>query len=233
MPTVLTTRLWFPEPRSAQSGGEFDGLVAIGGDLSVPRLLLAYRSGIFPWTDNPVTWWSPDPRAIFELDRFHVPESLARVIRNGVFKITIDRAFRKVVEACAEPAPGRERTWISPNFVEAYTRLHKTGHAHSVECWQGAQLVGGIYGVSIGGLFAGESMFHRVSNASKAALYHLIQHLRRSGFVLFDIQSTTPITRQLGAISIPREEYLRRLAQAVTMNCAFREPMECVKPLNR
>src|SRR5207302_1398442 len=149
--------VWFPDPRSAQSGGEFDGLVAIGGDLSVPRLLLAYRSGIFPWTDNPVTWWSPDPRAIFELDRFHVPESLARVIRNGVFEITIDRAFRKVVEACAEPAPGRERTWISPNFVDAYTRLHKKGHAHSVECWQGAQLVGAIYGVSIGGFFAGET----------------------------------------------------------------------------
>ena len=226
MPTVLTTRLWFPDPRSAQSGGEFDGLIAIGGDLSVPRLLLAYRSGIFPWTDNPVTWWSPDPRAVFELNRFHVPESLARVIRNGVFEITIDRAFRKVVEACAEPAPGRERTWISPNFVDAYTRLHKKGHAHSVECWQGAQLVGGIYGVSIGGFFAGESMFHRVSNASKAALYHLIQHLRSHRIVLFDIQLTTPITQQLGAIKIPREEYLRRLAEAVEMECVFKSATE-------
>ena len=233
MSTVLTTRLWFPDPRSAKQGGEFDGLVAIGGDLSVPRLLLAYRNGIFPWTDNPITWWSPDPRAIFELDRFHVSGSLARVLRKCVFEVTVDRAFRKVVDGCAAPAPGRESTWISPRFIEAYSRLHKKGHAHSVECWRGGQLVGGIYGVSIGGFFAGESMFHRVSNASKAALYHLIQHLRRSGFVLLDIQSTTPITRQLGAISIPREEYLRRLAQAVTMNCAFQEPMECVKPLNR
>jgi len=219
--TILTTRLWFPDPRSAKQGGEFDGLVAVGGDLSVPRLLLAYRNGIFPWTDNPITWWSPEPRAIFELDRFHVSESLARVIRKGAFAITVDRAFRKVVEGCAAPAPGRKSTWISAAFIAAYTRLHKKGCAHSVECWQGEQLVGGIYGVSIGGFFAGESMFHRASNASKAALYHLIQRLRSRGFVLFDIQAATPITRQLGAITIPREEYLRRLAKAVEMNCAF------------
>jgi len=225
--------LWFPDPRSAKKGGEFDGLVAIGGDLSVPRLLLAYGNGIFPWTDNPITWWSPDPRAIFDLDRFHVSESLARVLRQGVFEVTRDRAFRRVVEGCAAPAPGRESTWISPRFIEAYTRLHKKGHAHSVECWQAGELAGGIYGVSIGGFFAGESMFHRVSNASKVALYHLIEHLRSRGFVLFDIQSTTPITRQLGAFTISREEYLRHLAQAIEMNCAFEHPIEGVKPLNR
>ncbi len=120
---VLTTRLWFPDPRSAKKGGEFDGLVAIGGDLSVPRLLLAYGNGIFPWTDNPITWWSPDPRAIFDLDRFHVSESLARVLRQGVFEVTRDRAFRRVVEGCAAPAPGRESTWISPRFIEALRRL--------------------------------------------------------------------------------------------------------------
>ena len=222
MPTVLTPRLWFPDPRSTKSGGESNGLVAIGGDLSVPRLLLAYRRGIFPWTDDPITWWSPDPRAIIELDRFHIPESLARAIRKGVFEITLDRAFRNVVEACAAPAPGRSSTWISANFIEAYTRLHIKGHAHSVECWQLGRLVGGIYGVTIGGFFAGESMFHRVSNASKVALYHLIQHLRSRGFVLFDIQLTTPLTRQLGAVTIPREEYLRRLAQAIEMDCVFK-----------
>ena len=221
MSNVLTTRLWFPDPRSAAKGGEFDGLVAIGGDLSVPRLLLAYRNGIFPWTDDPITWWSPDPRAIFELDRFHVPHSLARVIRKGVFRITIDRAFRRVVAGCAMPAPARASTWISPNFIEAYTRLHKKGHAHSLECWQGEQLAGGIYGVAIGGFFAGESMFHRSSNGSKVALYHLIEHLRERRFVLFDVQSTTPITRQLGAITIPREDYLRRLALAVAMDRPF------------
>jgi leucyl/phenylalanyl-tRNA--protein transferase len=221
MSTVLTTRLWFPDPRSAKKGGEFDGLVAIGGDLSVPRLLLAYRNGIFPWTDNPITWWSPDPRAIFELDRFHVSESMARLVRKNVFQITLDRAFREVVEGCAGPAPGRESTWISPAFIEAYTRLHKKGHAHSVECWQGDQLAGGVYGLSIGGFFAGESMFHRASNGSKVALYFLTRHLRERGFALFDIQSATPITRQLGATNIPREEYLRRLTQAVEMDCAF------------
>jgi len=233
VPTILTTHLWFPDPRSAKKGGEFDGLVAIGGDLSMPRLLLAYRNGIFPWTDNPITWWSPDPRAIFDLDRFHVPESLARTIRRGVFEVTLDRAFRKVVEGCAAPARGRESTWISPLFIEAYTRLHKRGHAHSVECWQDNQLVGGIYGVSIGGFFAGESMFHRVSNGSKVALYRLVQHLRTRGFVLFDIQATTPITRQLGAIAIPREEYLRRLAQAVEMDCAFESPPMSIETLKR
>ena len=179
---LLDNRLRFPDPSLADE----EGLVAVGGDLSVPRLLLAYRSGIFPWTVDPITWWSPDPRAIFELDRFHVPHSLARVIRKGVFHMTIDRAFRRVVAGCAMPAPGRESTWISPNFIEAYTRLHKKGHAHSVECWQGEELAGGIYGVAIGGFFSGESMFHRASNGSKAALYHLIQHLRKRRFVLFD-----------------------------------------------
>jgi leucyl/phenylalanyl-tRNA--protein transferase len=223
--TQLTARLWFPEPRTAVTGGEFDGLVAIGGDLSVPRLLLAYRSGIFPWTDNPIMWWSPDPRAIFEFDRFHVSESLARVIRKRVFSVTIDHAFRQVVEACAAPAPGRKSTWISPAFIEAYARLHKQGRAHSVECWQDNRLVGGIYGVAIGGLFAGESMFHRVSNASKVALYHLIQHLRGRGFSLFDIQILTPITHQLGAITISREEYLRRLAVATGIDASFSMPI--------
>src|ERR1044072_3171879 len=131
MSTTLTTRLWFPDARTAIRGGEFDGLVAIGGDLSVPRLLLAYRSGIFPWTDNPITWWSPDPRAIFDLDKFHVPESLARTLRRGILPLTLHHAVRKVVEGCPAPARGRESTWISPLFVEAYTRLHKKGHAHS------------------------------------------------------------------------------------------------------
>ncbi|MEO8428952.1 MAG: leucyl/phenylalanyl-tRNA--protein transferase [Verrucomicrobiota bacterium] len=221
LPAALTERLWFPNPRTAAATGPYPGLVAIGGDLSVPRLLLAYRSGIFPWTDDPITWWSPDPRAIFELDQFHVPRSLARVIRKGVFQITRDRAFRKVMEACAAPAPGRRSTWISPQFLEAYTRVHEEGHAHSVECWQGEKLAGGVYGLSIGGFFAGESMFHRVNDASKVALYFLVQHLRDRGFVLIDIQMVTPITRQLGAITISRDDYLRRLPAAVEVQCCF------------
>jgi len=195
--------------------------VAIGGDFSLPRLLLAYRSGIFPWTVEPITWWSPQPRAIFELDHFHVSHSLAKVIRQGVFRVTVDRAFWRVMQGCAASAPGRRSTWISSEFVDAYTQLHEQGHAHSLECWQGRRLVGGVYGVTVGGLFAGESMFHSVSNASKVALFHLIEHLRRQGFVLFDIQMLTPITAQLGGITIPREEYLHRLEQAVQKPVVF------------
>ncbi len=214
---LLDPRLRFPHPRLADP----EGLVAVGGDLTVPRLLLAYRSGIFPWTVDPITWWSPDPRAIFELDRFHVSRSLARVLRQGVFQITVDRAFVRVMQGCAAPAPGRRGTWISPEFIAAYTQLHEQGHAHSLECWQAGRLVGGIYGVTVGGLFAGESMFHRVSNASKVALFHLVEHLRRRGFVLFDIQMLTPITEQLGAVTIPREQYLHRLAHALQQPVCF------------
>jgi leucyl/phenylalanyl-tRNA--protein transferase len=187
----------------------------------VPRLLLAYRSGIFPWTADPVTWWSPNPRGIFELDHFHVSRSLVRVIGKGVFRITMDTAFREVMEGCAEPAPGRESTWITDEFLEGYTRLHEEGHAHSLECWQKRRLVGGIYGVSIGGFFAGESMFHRVSDASKVALFYLHEHLGRRGFLLFDVQMLTPITKQLGGVNISREEYLKRLAKAVEKRCSF------------
>lgn len=215
---LLDARLRFPDPRRASA----DGLVAIGGDLSVPRLLLAYRSGIFPWTVRPITWWSPDPRAIFELDQFHTPRSLERFLRKCPFEVTENRAFRGVMEGCAEPAPGREQSWVTPEFLEAYTRLHEQGHAHSVECWRAGELVGGIYGVSVGGLFAGESMFHRASNASKVALCHLVHHLRARGFALFDIQMVTPATQRLGAVEISRSEYLRRLRRAVDLPCSFR-----------
>ena len=214
---LLDRRLRFPSPQLADA----EGLVAVGGDLSVPRLLLAYRSGIFPWTVDPITWWSPEPRAIFELDGFHVSRSLARVIRKGTFRTTRDCSFRRVMEGCAAPAPGRRSTWISPEFLEAYARLHEQGHAHSLECWQGRRLVGGIYGVALGGFFAGESMFHRVSDASKVALFHLIEHLRQRGFVLFDIQMLTPITAQLGGVTISRADYLRRLAEAVGEPVSF------------
>jgi leucyl/phenylalanyl-tRNA--protein transferase len=214
---LLDQRLRFPDPRRASA----EGLVAIGGDLSVPRLLLAYRSGIFPWTVKPITWWSPDPRAIFELDQFHVARSLAKLLRKQPFEITVDQAFRRVMDGCAEAAPGREQTWVTPEFLDAYTRLHDQGHAHSVECWHAGELVGGIYGVSIGGFFAGESMFHRVSNASKVALCELVERLRERGFALFDIQLVTPATRRLGVIEIPRSEYLERLKDAVAMSCRF------------
>ena len=210
----LDHRLQFPDPRLSDN----EGLVAIGGDLSVPRLLLAYRSGIFPWTVDPITWWSPDPRAIFELDGFHVSRSFRRVLDRKPFDITIDKAFREVMRGCAAPKKGRRSTWITPEFISAYTELHKQGHAHSLECWQEGKLVGGIYGVAICGFFAGESMFRSVSEASKVALYSLVQHLREREFGLFDIQMLTPITKQLGGRLIPRREYLRRLEIAVIKN---------------
>jgi leucyl/phenylalanyl-tRNA--protein transferase len=243
---VLDSRLFFPNPRRADA----EGLVAVGGDFSVPRLLLAYRSGIFPWTADPVTWWSPDPRGIFELEQsenpggkgkaipphptlspgeragrrgpgLHISRSLAKTIRKGLFRTSIDRAFRQVMEGCAAPAAGRRSTWITPEFLEGYTELHRQGHAHSLECWEGERLVGGVYGVAIGGFFAGESMFHRVSDASKIALFHLIEHLREREFSLFDIQMLTPITARLGGINIPRDEYLKRLDEAVDRPCLF------------
>jgi leucyl/phenylalanyl-tRNA--protein transferase len=217
MPVLLKPNTAFPDPNQADA----EGLVAIGGDLGTERLLAAYRKGIFPWTVDPITWWSPDPRAIFELDRFHVPQSLARVTRQGKFEITMDQSFPAVMEGCAAPAPGRGGEWITEEFIEAYTRLHQQGHAHSVECRLKGELVGGIYGVSIGGLFAGESMFHRVSNASKVALHHLVEHLRQRNFALFDIQMVTPATKPLGATEISRREYLQRLAAAVKMKCDF------------
>ena len=214
---ILDARLWFPNPQRATR----DGLVAVGGDLSVERLLLAYRSGVFPWTVSPVTWWSPEPRGVFDLDDFHVSHSLAKLLRKAPFELTRDKAFRLVIEGCARPGPARRTTWISPEFIEAYTQLHARGHAHSVECWLGAELAGGIYGVAVGGLFAGESMFHRVSNASKVALHYLIEHLRQRGFTLFDIQMVNPITAQLGAKTISRAEYLKRLARATSQDCSF------------
>jgi leucyl/phenylalanyl-tRNA--protein transferase len=214
---ILDQSLRFPDPRQANR----DGLVAIGGDLSVGRLLQGYRQGIFPWTVDPLTWWSPDPRGIFELDSFHVPGSLWRVIRKPVFRVTMDLAFVRVMQGCAASAPGRRSTWITSEFLDAYGELHQKGHAHSVECWVGDELTGGIYGVAVGGLFAGESMFHRQANASKVALYHLVQHLKSAGFLLFDIQMLTPITGQLGGITISRKDYLARLAVAIEKSCSF------------
>jgi leucyl/phenylalanyl-tRNA--protein transferase len=207
----------FPDPAKADS----QGLLAVGGDLSVERLLLAYRSGIFPWTDHPLTWWSPDPRAIFELSSFQPPKRLRQKINRQIFHVTFDRDFRSVIGSCSKPAPGRESTWISPRFIEAYTELHLRGYAHSAEAWQGDKLVGGVYGVSIGGFFAGESMFHRATDASKIALSALFVRLRERGFTLFDTQVLSPLTARLGAIEIRRADYLRRLKAALSLSVSF------------
>ena len=215
--TLLDNQLRFPDPRKADA----EGLVAVGGELSVARLLLGYRSGIFPWTTGPVTWWSPDPRGIFELDAFHVSRSLARQLRSDRFQVTVNTCFKEVMLGCAEPGPTRKGTWINAEFIAAYTRMHEEGHAHSLEVWSEGKLAGGVYGVAIGGFFAGESMFHRVSDGSKIALFHLVQRLRERQFELFDIQMLTPITEQLGGVSIPREQYLARLAKATEKTCRF------------
>jgi leucyl/phenylalanyl-tRNA--protein transferase len=193
------------------------GLVAVGGDLKPARLLQGYRSGIFPWygPGSPIMWWSPDPRAIFELDGFHISRRLARTIHSEKFTLTIDRDFSGVIRGCAH-RPG-EGTWITRAMMAAYTELHRLGHAHSIEVWHEGQLAGGVYGVAVGGLFAGESRFTRVRDASKVALAFLIERLRQGGFTLFDIQFVTEHTQSLGAIEIPRSEYLRRLKRALPL----------------
>jgi leucyl/phenylalanyl-tRNA--protein transferase len=197
------------------------GLVAVGGDLHPRRLINAYCRGVFPWYDAgmPICWWSPDPRAIFELDGLYISRRLQRTVRSGRFTFTINKAFVNVIRACAH-RPG-ESTWLTKEMIAAYVRLHELGWAHSVEVWQDKRLVGGIYGVAIGGFFAGESMFHRVSDASKVAMVHLFTHLRARGYVLFDTQFVTPHTLRMGAIEIPRSEYLRRLETAIQMPVTF------------
>lgn len=182
-----------------------------------PQLLLnAYSQGIFPMAeDDVIYWYDPDPRTIIPLETFHVPRSLARTIRRSRFEVRADTAFRAVMEACAEPAPGREVTWINEEIITAYCELHALGFAHSVETWQDGVLVGGLYGVSLGGLFAGESMFSRATDASKVALVHLVERLRRGGFVLLDTQFMTNHLQRFGAIEIPRAEYQARLIHAL------------------
>lgn len=198
------------------------GLVAVGGDLQPARLLEAYRRGVFPWYDasDPICWWSPDPRAIFELDGLHIGRRLARTIRAQRFTCTVNQDFAGVLHGCADRAEG---TWITPEMRRAYTRLHELGHAHSIETWCGCELAGGLYGVALGGLFAGESMFARRSDASKVALAFLVQRLRQRGFRLFDIQFLTEHTARLGAIEIPRTDYLVRLKQALAQVVRFVE----------
>jgi leucyl/phenylalanyl-tRNA---protein transferase len=198
-----------------------NGLVAIGGDLRPERLLYAYRSGVFPWYNEgePICWWSPNPRAIIELDGLHVSRRLARTLRSGLYRITVDRDFGGVIRGCAD---GREEgTWIIPEMIDGYERLHRLGYAHSVEVWRGTDLAGGLYGVAVGGLFAGESMFSRQRDASKVALVETVERVRDQGFQLFDIQLLTEHTARLGAVEIPRKQYLARLRRALACSPAF------------
>ena len=212
----------FPPPHEAGP----DGLLVTGGSLSPHWMLEAYRSGIFPMPlcyerERILAWFSPQPRGILELDRLHVSRRLARRLSRGEFQFSLDRAFARVVEGCA--APRREDTgcWLTLGLQNGYQSLHQLGYAHSVEVWQDGELVGGIFGIAIGGFFAGESMFHRVTDASKAALWRLVEQLKERGYVLFDVQWTNDHTRSLGAEDIPREKYLARLRTAIKLPVSF------------
>jgi leucyl/phenylalanyl-tRNA--protein transferase len=192
-----------------------DDIVAVGGDLEPATVIHAYRNGIFPWPIEslPLVWFCPVERAILEFDRLHLSRSLVRARRQGRLELTIDRAFAEVIRACAEtPRRGERGTWITPEIVACYTRLHAMGIAHSVEAWSAGELVGGIYGVAVDGAFSAESMFHRRPNASKLALVHLVEHLRRGGLDWLDVQVMTPHMERFGARAIARPAFLRKLA---------------------
>lgn len=191
-----------------------NGLLAAGADLSVERLLDAYAHGIFPWFNEgePLLWWSPDPRMVLFPPELRLSRSLRKRIRARTFDVTMDTAFADVMSACGETRRGEEGTWISPEMIDAYTELHRRGHAHSVEAWAEGQLAGGLYGVALGRMFFGESMFARQPDASKVALSRLVDQLERWGFEMIDCQVATPHLASLGAREIPREEFIARLA---------------------
>lgn len=210
----LSEDIVFPSPHLASK----EGLLAVGGDLSVERLLLAYSSGIFPWYSDgePILWWSPDPRLVLYPNELKVSRSLRKVVRQHVFDIHMDRAFETVISECAQVRlENQEGTWIVDDMVRAYCRLHDAGLAHSVEAWQGNDLVGGLYGVSIGKCFFGESMYTRVTNASKVALVALVEHVETLDFAFIDCQIPTAHLFRLGAREISRSRYLRELTDAL------------------
>jgi leucyl/phenylalanyl-tRNA--protein transferase len=198
-----------------------EGLLAVGGDLRPERLLEAYRHGIFPWysDDQPILWWSPDPRTVLFPDKLHISRSLKRSLRPGIFTVTLDTCFRDVMQHCAGPRPQYPDggTWITTEMLEAYTRLHEQGYAHSVETWQEGQLVGGLYGVALGGAFFAESMFTLVPDASKVALVSLVRQLQAREFRIIDCQQASPHVMRFGAEEIPRRDFLSRLAEAVKL----------------
>jgi len=209
----------FPDPRRAPK----DGLLAVGGDLHPQSLLLAYSQGIFPWPVHDPTeeepllaWFCPDPRAILRFSDLHLPESLSRAQRKALtaWRFSQDEAFEEVILACSKvPRPGQEGTWITPEMIQAYIEFHRLGYAHSVEVWEGSELIGGIYGVEVKGVFAGESMFYRRPNASKLALLHLIEVIKKRGASWIDIQMLTPHMKALGAREIKRGDFLNELSR--------------------
>jgi len=194
-------------------------------ELSAPLLLRAYAAGIFPMAESAESeelyWFDPERRGILPLDGFHIPSRLRRTVRRSPFEIRFDTAFPAVIEACAEPTADRPKTWINADILRLYTDLFESGFAHSVECWHDGRMVGGLYGVSLGGAYFGESMFSRVTDASKVALVHLVARLKAGGFTLLDTQFVTEHLSQFGALEIPRSEYRRRLAAALTVQADF------------
>lgn len=195
-----------------------NGLLAIGGDLSVERLTEAYRNGIFPWFSegDPILWWSPDPRAVFMLETLELPTSLRKFVRKCRWQLSVDMAFTDVIQGCADsPRPGQDGTWITAEMIAAYVRLHQHGVAHSVEVWADDRLIGGIYGIAIGRLFFGESMFSRRSNASKVALFALARHLHQHDYLMLDSQVPNPHTLALGAVTMPRQQFLALLRRHI------------------
>lgn len=210
------TNISFPDP----SLSDKDGLLAVGGDLSQERLLLAYTKGIFPWYNEgmPILWWSPGQRMVLFPSQMKVSHSLRQSIRQGTYQVTFDKAFGEVIEACEKtPRLGQDGTWINPEMKRAYLNLFNIGKAHSVEAWQNDKLLGGLYGVSIGKAFFGESMFHQANNASKVAFYHLVERLKSADFELIDAQVHTSHLESLGAQLIPRRIFLSKLKHAISL----------------
>lgn len=203
-------RYWI-DPEDADS----EGLVGVGGNLRPQTLLRAYREGVFPWfgAGDPILWWSPDPRAVFTYESFHISKRLARTLRSGKFQITVNYDFPAVIRGCAHRP--EEGTWVTPDMMDAYIRLHRLGFAHSIESWQDGEIAGGVYGVAIGGFFAAESMFFKRTDGSKVALAALFDRLKTRGFELIDTQMVTEHTVSLGAHEIARRDYLKRLRSAV------------------
>ncbi len=209
-----------------------DGLLAIGGDLSPERVLDAYRHGIFPWYSQgqPILWWSPDPRCVLEPDALKISASLRKTLRKRPFRVTFNQAFPAVIRACAQPRRAGPDTWITPEVLRAYTALHVAGHAVSVECWKGEHLVGGLYGLAIGRVFFGESMFSRATDASKVALVHLVHEMRLRGFRLLDCQVDSEHLQSLGATLMPRRKFSGMLAQYCSGNIPSDWPLESTLP---
>lgn len=215
----LSERIEFPPPWLARS----DGLLCIGGDLSLERLLLAYQNGIFPWFSEkePLLWWSPDPRLVLFPSTIKVSRSLKKTIKRTPFRVTVDNAFEQTIVSCSQPRQNHlDGTWLLPEMIDAYIRLHQHGYAHSIETWHGNDLVGGLYGVCLGGSFFGESMFCREKDASKIALSALATLLNTHGFDMIDCQVTTPHLQNMGAVEVSRETFLKTLTPSIARKMA-------------